>query len=84
MRQVLTNPYGNSIKNYISGMLKDSYSKHELVVEKITEIIKTEKDYKAFGDFIMAVYGEGYTTAVDQQRETLEKMGLKARIVKTK
>ncbi len=81
MRQILSNPYGNGIRNYISEILKEKYPEHESVIEKITEHIKTEKDYKSFGSFVMALYGKGYTTAVEQHKEALAKYGMKANII---
>lgn len=76
----LQNPKGWGIRRAMSVFLKDKYNKNEEILERISSSIVTEKDAQQFNALITDVYELGFMSAVDQHREQLEKMGIKATI----
>ena len=81
MQEMFSNPYGNGIKKYIFEILKENYQKHENIIEKLSENVRSAKDYQNLGNLLNEIYKIGYTKAVEQHKEILEKYGLKAKIV---
>ena len=81
---LLRNPYAPTIKKFLFDMLKQEYSKHEPFIDKMVSTISTPKEYEDISKFLLEIYQSGYLTAVDQHREGLEKLGLKANIVSPK
>lgn len=58
-------------------ILKEEYPPHDMIVERISTALTTDKDVEDFGKLVMQVYHKAYNRAVSDYREQAEKMGLK-------
>jgi len=67
--------YQTAVKKYLYEMLKEKYTNHQQIIERITSTIVTEKDVKDFGDFIATLYETAYMRAVNEYKGIIEKMG---------
>jgi|GEM_PF-2656584 deoxyhypusine synthase len=76
----LSNPLSWGIKKYMFEMLQERYSRNEDIITRVSDTIMSEKDYQAFGQLIVDVYEKGFSTALEQQKEQFEKMGLDVNI----
>lgn len=62
-------------------ILKEKYSDHESIVEKLSSGVFTKHDYEQFSKLIIGIYENGYLKAVSDHRDQLEKLGFKARVI---
>jgi hypothetical protein len=76
------NPRGWQLKKTMYEFLQHRYPENEDIIERIGHQLVTEKDSKAFMRLMMDVYETGYTTAVEQHKEQLAKIGVKVSIVR--
>jgi len=74
------NPLSYSIKKYFFEMLKDRYADNEPIIEWIASHTLTEREYEEVGKLMASIYEVGYLKAVDDHREKLENMGVRAYI----
>jgi hypothetical protein len=79
---VINNPRGYTVKKTLFEFLKSRYAQNEDIIDRISYHLATEKDAKAFIQLMMDAYEIGYTTAVDQHKEQLAKVGIKVTVVK--
>lgn len=79
--QAMANPYKHGVRKNCFELLQEKFSDHEDLIEKITEGINSDKDYKKFSQFIVALYEKGYLRAINEHKEQLKNMGYKAKIV---
>ena len=77
----LSNPLSWGVKKYMFEILQERYSRNEDVINKVSESVMSEKDYEAFGQLMVDVYEKGFSTALDQQKEQFEKLGINVNIV---
>ncbi len=79
--QGLLNPYSHGLKKYVFDLVgHEKYEQHKEIIERLSTKIETDVDYKQFGDFIICLYEAGFFRALDQQKEALQKMGLKVNV----
>lgn len=76
-----SNVRGNYIQKCIFEILKDKYGKHQNISERISLSLLTDSDTKEFLALLMELYEVGYLKAVNDHKEQLEKLGLRAAIV---
>ena len=76
----LENHYSHGIKKILFEILKEKYESNNYSIEKICEEIKKEKDYKEMSNLILEIYNKGFSTAISQQKEMLENLGIKVRV----
>lgn len=79
----MSNPRCYTIKRWLMEILKEEYTPHDMIVERVATSLTTDKDVEEFGKLIMQVYHKAYNRAVSDYREQAEKMGLKI-VVSTK
>ncbi len=82
--QHMANPQAFAIKKYMAEILKEKYPPHEAIIERIAVILATTRDYDAFGKMIADLYETAYLKAVNDHKEALAKVGLKANVVPEK
>ena len=70
-----SNARGNYIQKCIFEILKDRYSKHQNISERISVSLLTENDTKEFLSLLIDTYEIGYLKAVDDHKQQLEKLG---------
>jgi hypothetical protein len=72
-------PWG--IKKVLWEMLKEKYHPNEHMIERLSQIVLTESDYKAMGKLIADIYENAYMKSVNEHKKILEKHGLSVKIV---
>lgn len=77
----LSNPQSHYVQKSMHQILKDRYVKHQDIVERVGVSLLTEKDIQAFLQMQIEIFEVGYLKAVDDYKEQLEKMGIKATVV---
>lgn len=77
----IVRPYGFAGKKLLFEVLKDRYGKHEDIIDRITDVIHSEKDYKLLGQLIVDIYEKGFLNAVEQHRSVMEQQGLSVNVV---
>lgn len=75
--QQMSSPFQYGLKKYLYELMPETYSKNEEMINKLTEVIKSEKDYRLFGQFISDFYQVAYMKSVEDHKEQLEKLGYK-------
>jgi regulator of sirC expression with transglutaminase-like and TPR domain len=81
---VLQNPRGAAFKKVMYEFLKERYPKNEKIIERLSQQFLTEEDLHAFLKLTTDICEMGYLKAVEDYRDQLTSLGLKARIVPTK
>jgi energy-converting hydrogenase A subunit M len=71
------NPKAFTLRKWLSELLKEQYTPHDDVIERIATSLATDKDLEDFGKFIMKIYECAYLRAVKDYKEQAEKLGLK-------
>jgi hypothetical protein len=79
--QFMSNPKSHYIKKSMFELLKERYTKHEDIVERISVSLLTDKDMTAFLQLSLELYEIGYLRSVEDHREQLEKIGIKVSVV---
>lgn len=79
--QFLSNPKANYVQKSMFELLKERYTKHEDIIERVAVSLLTDKDIQHFLQLQLELYEIGYLRAVEDHREQLEKMGIKASVV---
>ena len=77
----MANPRSFTLRKWFSELLKEDYSPHDSIVERIAVSLVTERDIKDFGKLITLVYEKGYRKAVNDYQQQVEKLGLKIHVV---
>lgn len=77
------NQAGNSyqVKKAIFNLVPEKYHKNEAIIERLGALLITDSDVKSFFSLLADVYETGYLKSVNDHKEQLNKIGLKARIV---
>lgn len=84
LSSLLTNPKINYIQKCLFEILKERYPKHQEISERIAASLLTENDTKEFLALMIDTYEAGYLKAVEDHKQQLEKLGLKASVVAQK
>ena len=79
--QYMANPRGFAIKKFMFEVLREKYSDHEQLIERVSHGLTTDKDFDAFGKLVAVIYESGYLKAVNDYKGQLTKMGLKVTVV---
>ena len=79
--QFLSNPKAHYVQKSLFEILKERYIKHEDIVERISVSLLTDKDVQNFLQLALELYEIGYLRSVEDHREQLERMGIKASVV---
>jgi len=70
-------------KKYLYEIIQERYTeKHDKLMERICHNLITEDDLTDFGKLLVDVYESGYFRAVEDHKDALENMGLKATVKK--
>lgn len=77
----MSNPRSFTLKKWFYDLLKLDYVAHDIIIERVSTALTTEKDLEDFGKLIGQVYETGYRKAVDDYRSQIENMGLKVNMV---
>lgn len=72
-----SNPKSFTLKKWFSDILKEDHLKHDLIIERISHSLVTDKDLQDFGTLISEIYKTGYFKAVNEYKDKLEDMGIK-------
>lgn len=81
---VLQNPRGSAFKKVMYEFLKERYPKNEKIIERLSLQLNTEEDLHSFLKLTTEIFEMGYLKAVEDYRDQLTNLGLKARIVPAK
>lgn len=73
----------NHIKKVLFDVLQEKYNNNEQIIERVNVSLLTDMDMHQFVKLINDVYCCGYSKAVNDHKEQLEKLGLKSRIVQS-
>lgn len=74
-------PHNPALKKYVLEMLKESYGKHEGVLERCLTAIATKEDAESFAALMHSIYSAGYRRAMNECREQLEQVGYHLNLV---
>lgn len=78
---MLANPKGTVIKNYMLQILgQDKFLKHQAFIERMAATIPTTADIQELGAIMVAVYESGYFKALNDQKESLQKLGYEVNV----
>ncbi len=77
----IQNPKGMYLKKFAFEILKERYGHHEQVLERIGHYLVTDKDLEDFSKLLVEVYEVAYLKAVNDHKDALASMGLKATVV---
>lgn len=77
LMKYMANPRCFTLKRWFSELLKEKYSQHDTIVERISSALATDKDVEDFGKLIMEVYYSAYMKAVNEYKSQAEKLGFK-------
>ena len=80
----MSNPRSFTLKKWFAELLKEDYSPHDQIIERMSTSITTEKDLKDLGKLIMKLYEKAYLKAVDDYKEQAENMGIKISVITSK
>jgi arginyl-tRNA synthetase len=75
------NPYEPTIKKYLFEVLKNRYSNHEKTIDRICKKIEDKDEAQNLIDFLGEILRSGYVMAINQQKETLSKLGIELKVV---
>jgi hypothetical protein len=76
----MSNPQAHFIKKTMFELLRDRYTKHEQIVERVSHSLVTEKDTREFMQMMVDIYEIGFMKAVEEQREKLAQLGYGVKI----
>lgn len=79
--QFLSNPKANYVQKSMFELLKERYAKHEDIIERVAVSLMTDKDIQHFLQLQLELFEIGYLRSVEDHREQLAKMGIKASVV---
>jgi len=65
------------LKHYLPKFLLDRYPKHEDIINRLGHYLVTDQDFSTFMALIVDVYEIGYTKAIEDYKEQLEKSGIR-------
>ena len=78
--QIMSNPQGHMMKQYMEQLLKEKYFPHQEIIERMSKNLTTMGDIDAFAKFISEIYQTGYLKAVKDYEESLNKLGYKVKL----
>lgn len=81
---VIQNPRGAAFKKVMYEFLKERYPKNEKIIDRLSQQLTTEEDLHAFLKLTTEMFEMGYLKAVEDYKDQLTSLGLKARIVSSK
>ena len=79
--QMMSNPQGHVIKQYMVEILKEKFPPHQELLERIGSTLITQGDLEAFGKLVSDVYQTGYLKAIKEHEALLTKLGYKIKFV---
>lgn len=79
--QMMSNPQGYVIKQYMAGILKDKMSNNLEILERLGSTLITHNDMQAFGKLVSDVYQAGYMKAIKDHEAALAKLNVKVTLV---
>lgn len=77
----MSNPRSFTLKRWLAELLKEHYTPHDSIVERVATALTTEKDLEEFGKLIGGIYEVGYRKAINDYKTEAEKLGLKVNLV---
>lgn len=79
--QYAQNPAGYALQKYMFELLKERYGNHQEIMERLCHYLVTESDMHKFAKMAIELYDAGFTRAVEEHKDQLAKLGLKARVM---
>ena len=76
----MSNPKSFTLKKWFSDILKEEYTIHDEIIERISTSMLTDKDVEKLGKLITNVYEIAYKKAVNDYRAEFEKLGVKINV----
>lgn len=77
----MNNPKAFTLKKWFLELLKERYTKHDPIIERVALSLSTDSDLKDFGALIAEVFEAGYFKAVNDYKDQAEKAGMKIRVI---
>lgn len=74
--QYMQNPKSFVVRKWLNDILKEDYSSHDIIAERLSSSLVTQKDLDDFGKLIGAVYYKGYKKAFEEYQKEISKLGL--------
>ena len=80
--QMMSNPQGHIIKQYMAQILKEKFPPHQEILERLSKNLITDGDLQAFGRLVSEIYQVGYFKAIQEHEVLLTKLGYKINFIK--
>lgn len=77
----MANPRAYTLKRWLYELLKEKYSPHEKIAERLGVAMQTDHDIQDLGKLLGEIFEAGYRKAVDDYKVEAEKVGLKVHVV---
>ena len=78
------NPLKIAIQKFLMEMLKERYTNHAQVIERMCHYLVTEQDAKQFSAFAADLYQLGFARATKEYTQKLAEQGFKLEIIDAK
>ena len=76
----LMNPRKHAIRKWLSEILKDRYTKHDSLVDRIGHHLVTNKDMEDFTKLVADLFEVGYLKCLNDYKDKLKVHGLNVKI----
>jgi stringent starvation protein B len=73
--------YSQGAKKIFYDLLKENYSTHERIIDRLVSGINSPEEYQRLGKVLLALFESGYMLAVEQHKAALEKLGFQANVI---
>lgn len=77
----LQNPRTYILKKYIYELIQGKYVSYEDLLDRLSVYLVTDKDMTDFVGLLNEIYTLGFQHAIQQQKDQLDKLGIKVNIV---
>lgn len=75
------NPRVNTLKKWFFEVLKEKYTSHDPIIERVGSCLVTERDMQEFGKLISEVFQLGYFKAINDYKAEFSKYGMEINVV---
>jgi hypothetical protein len=77
----LVNPRKQAVRKWLIEMLREKYTKHDNLVERMSHYLVTEKDMDEFTRFVADLFEMGYLKCLNDYKAKLKELGLNVKVV---
>jgi hypothetical protein len=75
---------GQALKKWMSELLKERYKNHELIIERVSHSITTDKDIQDFARVVVDLYEMGYLKCLNDYKGKLQELGIGVSVIPEK